>query len=412
MESAFGHFPIASDLPFVSEIKKGQFVTKNFILSSGGMLFRVLDRRIGLVIALIFASICLSVHPFLTSVPFYMLSMFVQGIVAAAIDVGANSWILNLWGENCNFYMQALHFCFGLGMSAAPFAIAPFMGLEPAPKNATSNATSVSTEYTLSLEATRSAKVTAKSLQTFQGVFVVASICILVSIAIQCVLFFVENRKLKRIRSKVAMGHHQVMSSMTKDEPVRPQPRRLNYVILIGALLLFVYVGMEVNSVSFVTEYVHFLGYDVETSANQSTILNTAFAIFRFTGIFLSRFLSADTMALIHLSMIAMSSLILLFLSQTSFLCMTIGVFLFGAGCSVIFPCVYSMIEERTPLSNMQVGLLFFSGSIASTIYPLIVPALLEAQPMLFVYNNVVSITIVIGLVLLLIKKAAPIHQT
>ena len=337
-----------------------------------------------------------------------MFSMFVQGFVGGAVDVAVNSWVLDLWGENCNTYMQGLHFSYGFGTAVAPFVLAPFLGLEPK-ANETTTATSLADNDSSSIESLRVDKITAKSLDTFRLVFIIEGCLMMLSVMIQLVLFFIENRKIRQIKCKALKdgNENQTMSicedsSCSERNRHSPNSRKL---LLIGAFILFFYVGMEVNSMNFVTEFVHYLDYDVQTATDQSTYMNSAFALFRFIGIFASRYFTTDKMALIHLSMIATSSLLLLFFSQVSLLWITIGVTMFGGGCSVIFPCVYSMIEERTQLSNVSVALLMFSGSLASIVYPLIVPLVLEAHPMLYVYNNVVSIAIVITLVFILLRQ-------
>ena len=360
------------------------------------------------------AAICLSTLPFLTSVPVFLTSMFVMGFISGSIDVAVNSWILDLWGDNCNTYMQALHASYGIGMFVAPFYTAQFLGLQPRSANQTD--TGGEHKFFIDLADSQVEISKGKSLESFRLVFALFSTAILLAASIQIVLYIVENRKMRQVMSKLNKDGDALKSLNSKNNnhtDLNPlssiTPREAKTVLILGSFILFVYVGMEVNSVNFVTQFIINLRPNedkiVEKAAYQSTILNGAFALFRILGIFVSRFLTSDSMVVIHLSMIVVSSVLLLFV-HFNFLVIPVSLFLFGAGCSTIFPCVYSMIEERSKLTNFQVGLLMFAGSIASVLYPLIVPHLLEKYPMIYVYNNVISISIVFLCVITLIMKA------
>lgn len=63
------------------------------------------------------------------------------------------------------------------------------------------------------------------------------------------------------------------------------------------------------------------------------------------------------------------------------------------------------MLEERTHLSNVVVGVLTAFGTLPSTIYPSVMPPILEKYPMAYVYNILVSMVIVfIGVIVIILK--------
>lgn len=380
-------------------------------------MFKVCDRRTILIFVLVVGSVVLGALPFIGNLYLFFFLMFLQGLVGGTIDVSVNAWVLDIWGEGCSTYMQALHCSYGIGMTVAPFYVTPFLGLIPARDD----------EKSLLVEPTHLTKEEyAEKLHSFELVFILSGVVIMIVAIIQTVLLLVENSKMKRVlekfekdqngnRMSLAVNNFNTFSQTS--QPIEAtttttsstQSLLTDYeqklVIGIGAFILFIYVGMEVNSLTFITEYLYYLGYDTQTGGNQASITNTSFAIGRFLGILFSFFLTSDRMIIINLSMIVTGSFILLFLSNVSLTWITIGLSLFGAGCSVIFPCLYSMIEERTKLTTFSVGLLMFAGSIASVIYPLIVPSILGAHPMIYAYNNVVSILLVVSAVIYLMRR-------
>lgn len=373
-----------------------------------GLLYKVVDRRIGFVLGMFSAATLVMTVPFLDSWIVFMVIMMALGLTAAIVDVAANSMILDLWGEECNSYMQGLYFSYGLGIALAPLCITPFMGLEPKVLSIESNSTELPvTEDTLAT--LRDAKVTVKPLLDFQLVFVLVGICGIIASLAECAMCWIENRKRKHILAKSST--EQVMSIEMDSPEVMKVPMetcedepKKKLAIFLGFLIVLFYVGMEVNSLNFVTEFVHFLGYNVETAAQQATIMSSSYAFFRFTGIFVSRFVVTDHMVLGHLSTIVVSALILLFLTQTSLAWISLAIFILGSGCSVIYPCIYSMIEERVHLSNAAVGILASAGCIPGMLYPLIIPSVMKMYPMVYVYNIMVSIVLVFICVALLIK--------
>lgn len=288
----------------------------------------------------IFSSVCMS-FPFLKSVPVFIVIMVVKGLSIGAMDVALNSWILDLWGQGCNTYMQALHFTFGLGIAIAPMIATPFMGLEPAKANSTESPVSStaspvsSTEMSIN-EAIRTDKPTAKPVEHFQLVFVVACIVGIISAVIQLVLIFVENSRIKNLKVEDEQTDEAEDNRLIKsDDSEQMASSTKKLALILGGIVITFYVGMEINSFRFVTAYVHFQGYDVPTSGEAAIYLNTSYAIARFIGIFVSRFMSTDLMAIIHLFMITTGALILAFLAKVSLTWITVALIFIGSGCSV-----------------------------------------------------------------------------
>ena len=371
-----------------------------------GLLFKVLDRRIGLIICMILCAGFNVAFPFFKSVAPFLVTLTLQHFFGAAIDVAANSWILDLWGEECNSYMQGLHFSFGMGIALAPTMAAPFVGLEP--KNVTISDTFVKIENNNSNN-DQIQKVTAKPLGHFQFIFVLVGITSLVTTIIMYTFYIIENRKRRKIISNVIENADQ--SDVKKELDATIHHQKKIFILVIGFFAVLFHVGVEINSLRFVTEFIHFLNYDVETAAKQSSILSISYALFRFLGIFVARFMATDTMILTHLSMAMLGGIILMFLTHISLIWISIGLFFFGAGCSVIFPSIYALVEERTHLSNFAVGLFTAAGLIPGIIYPSIMPAFMEKYPKVFVYNILVSGVLVITCVIILIKKVPKKNQ-
>ena len=370
-------------------------------------MFKLIDRRIGSIICLVLLSFTTMSYPFLSNAITFAIVMSFHSLLVIFLDIGSNSWVLDLWGEECNSYMQGLHFSFGIGIAVAPMFASPFMGLEP-PKLVNTTENPLLNETVIDSK-TQSAEIFAKPVELFTLIFIIGGIFSLGSALIQFILYFVENRKMKHFMansccSQIEQHCDNNNSKIVNDDSHEDQPKMNKLPLVLGYFIIFFYLSLESNSIKFVVEFVNFLGYQVDTSGYQATVLNSAYAIARFIGIFVSRFVVTDTMALCHLSLVLLSSLILLFLAQVSLTWITIGLLLLGTGCSIIFPAIYAMIEERIHLTTLAVGILTSSGLIPTILITLLVP-LMRKNPMLYVYNILFSVIIVIILVVILIKK-------
>ena len=359
------------------------------------------------MISLILGAASLMLYTFLTTVSLFMISMAIQGFILALLEFGVNSWVLQLWGEKCSTYMQALHLSGASGLFFGPFILGPFSGLEP--KSETTDNPMNETIKDDFIMTDRAVKVTAKPLIHFQLVFIMAGALMIVSALVQLILFVMENRLMRKsIQNQLIFAEE---NSQSQDQETRRSSENNNSnqnnsrtVFILGALTLLFYAAIEINSFNFVTTFVHFLNYDVETASHQAGIMTGAFALFRVFGIFVSRVLTTDKMVLIHLSSLIMATIILILFAQVSLIWVSIGLFTFGASCSVLFPSIYSMIEERIRLSNVAVSILMFCGYIASVIYPAIMPRFLKDHPLLFVYYSLISAIIVIIIVSIIIR--------
>lgn len=340
--------------------------------------------------------------------------MFILGLVDSAFDVAVNSLLLDLWGNDCNTYMQALHACYGIGQFLAPFCAAQFLGLQPRSANETAN--QVANKLFLHFGDPDVEINKYKSLTGFRLVFIFSSIAIVLSASCQIVLLIVENRKISRIISTAKEDKeqddddHVIESSavdthnnnINENEALKSHSQESTgdekMIFYLGFIILLVYVGLEINTFSFVIQFITYLHPKedkiVEKAAHQVTIMSGAFAFCRVIGIFVSRFLESEKMVIMHLSILSISSILLLF-SQIDYIFIPIGLFLLGVGCSAVFASIYSMIEQRCKLTKARIAINMFAGSISTLLFSAIVPNFLEKYPMIFVYNIVISVFIV-----------------
>ena len=65
--------------------------------------------------------------PHLRSLLMYFMAQGAVGFASAGIDVAGNVWLLEMWQEGSNPYMQGMHFSYALGSTISPLLCEPFL---------------------------------------------------------------------------------------------------------------------------------------------------------------------------------------------------------------------------------------------------------------------------------------------
>src|SRR2546421_7979598 len=65
--------------------------------------------------------------PFMKSIVSLLSLFFTMGIVMGFVDASVNMFIIHIWGKENPPFMQALHFCYGVGALVAPLIARPFL---------------------------------------------------------------------------------------------------------------------------------------------------------------------------------------------------------------------------------------------------------------------------------------------
>eukprot|EP00117_Sycon_ciliatum_P033743 scpid33312/ scgid0850/ Sodium-dependent glucose transporter 1 len=92
-----------------------------------GLLFDRFDANFLLAVSLCLSAVGTLIAPMWKKVVLLAMSTFVQGISMGFLDTGGNVLLLQIWGKDNGPYMQALHFCFGLGAMVSPLIAKPFI---------------------------------------------------------------------------------------------------------------------------------------------------------------------------------------------------------------------------------------------------------------------------------------------
>ncbi|KAI1285827.1 Major facilitator superfamily domain-containing protein 4A [Halotydeus destructor] len=357
-----------------------------------GKVYDHINRQIGLITGLAVITTTLVLVPLCKS--FWQL-MFVQLAVApagAAVEVAVNAWILELWKEESNPYMQTLHFVFSLGTAIAPFICEPFLS------NTASNTTSSTIETAVMTEtfAANGTNTNHNSDGFNESMpFFIAAAGLVVAVLAQLYLYIAVSYKQEDRSINTVTEDEEELVDPINSETMAYLPRSYFVMVVVWACLVISFEGgTELNSFTYFTTFAINTKLSISPSkaAIMSGTLNGSFTVSRFISIFLATRMKVVTMLYMNLTIINIGNLLIWFSVYTSFeLGLWIGVIFLGFGFSSSWPAVFAMVEQRINVTNVVCSILVSATVLLAVIDPLIEGRLIEKWPIVFAYINLGS---------------------
>ena len=323
-------------LPFLADhidVSLGQ-ISFLFTASSLGYLTgsagggRLYDRFKGHHLMLIALGLMILTSLLIPIIPvFYLLLvvMFLFGLGQGALDVGGNVNLLWVYQSRVGPYMNALHFCFGLGAFLAPIVMHHVMNL-------------------------------ASGAITWP--FWVLSILFLPSL----------------------FGLWRLKSPINPEKEVDPRSgARIDYrLVVLMMVLFFVYVGVETGFGGWIFTYATETGIANEAGASyMNSIFWGALTLGRLVSVLLAKRLipAAILIGNFSLSIVFLGLILIWPLNTTVVWVVSAGL---GFSLSSVFPTLLALGESRMKITGSVTGLFFLGSSLGGTLLPMVMGQIFE----------------------------------
>lgn len=377
------------------------------------------NRQVCFAISLIGLGLSVMVLPHLRSLVMYFMAQGAVGFASAGIDVAGNVWLLEMWQENSNPYMQGMHFSYALGSTISPLICEPFLSPDKIVNGTVVNGTSVhgtsfhgtsvhghgtgnNLDNLTIFDNTTIIPFTNISSDAFRSRIhipyaMVSSISFLASLLL--VIFYINSPYKDPLRT---LSHIKPSQSIEiTDESINLIPLRLprSYfvtIISLGALILCFYAGIELNTFTYLQAFAVNIDLHLtkSTGAFMTSVVSASYTVSRGLSIFLATKFKTTTLLYFNLTMIGIGNVIVLINCNTNESGIWIGLIVMGFGFSSVFPGIYAFLEERINVTNTVCGFFMFASSLATTINPIIEGKYIESYPLVFLYINIVSLII------------------
>ena len=345
----------------------------------GGYFGKDIDRHIYLFSAVLLSGLARLAIPLSRSLWDYTVIMILVGISNAGMDIGANSWLLNIWSHGLsNMYMQGMHFTWALGSAISPLVAEPFL-------SKTLNQTITVFNQTTKVNETSIKQVTTDSLILYP--FSLCAFLHLVSCIILIVLYCVSSSNERSMREE----EEELMEGENHYEDTDKSSPSKTFIILMAGAVIGLETGMEVNTFNYLTVFAVGHKYTKSTGAFLLSALTICFTISRGLSTIAASKVPIEWILCSSLTMISFATALLTFFADAGDAFFSIGFCLIGFGFGPFYAGTFSYLSQHMNISTSICGIFIFLSSLSVIVNDLTVGKLIVHH--LYVYNlfNVIS---------------------
>ncbi|XP_050409313.1 sodium-dependent glucose transporter 1A-like [Patella vulgata] len=378
-----------------------------------GILYDRFNKTLLLGLYVILMAITVASLPLCSPYGLMLVISWANAFFMGGMDTGGNAHLVSLWGEDEGRpYMQAIHFSFAFGGVISPLVTAPFLVPKPEDVSINSSLTNLTSngifnttllDYNITNDnSTLGNNITtiAEPIETkLIYAYIISGILTLLSaIPFMVIYCRYKSKKMKRNQPK-----------KQENSPARDLPWK--YYILAIVLLLVFYLTYCAVEDTFAAYLLTFMVMELKWTKAQGTQITSvywaAFAISRFSGIFIIRCLRPVVLLFICLASLMLCLIGFLLCSHYQ---IHIGIWIFavlvGLSMSVIFPTGFSWAHENLlQITGKITSFILIAASSGTMTNPIIMGYLMgEVSPMWYCYLLVGESVLCISIFFLLLS--------
>lgn len=344
------------------------------------------------------------------------------GLATTGIDIASYVWILEIYKENANPYLQAMGGFWAIGQTLAPLITRPFLSSDQTIINGNETIVTKHTKTSIQIPYNIIGILTAGV-----GFLVLLFSCFYNNQhtndniddnrpSISSSFSKSKEDHLKEYGSTSDRQKSSHSQSFTGDKrsikqensSLLPKSLPKGYyvaIVLLAALMMNFQVGLDLDFFNFLHTYAVQGPTKMDKSDASYLVSLTGFVQLasRFISIFISIYIKSGTIIATS-TIVTLFGVIILVLSGSTVSGLWAGAIILSIGFAPVGSSIYTYIEERTTVTNTIAGILSFSSTILSTTGPYIVGASLDTHPFIFIlYILICNISIIILFVLLLL---------
>ncbi|XP_078001354.1 major facilitator superfamily domain-containing protein 4A-like isoform X2 [Glandiceps talaboti] len=405
----------------------------------GGVLVDRLPADPILFISIITITITIAMLPFCHALWLLALTLAIMGIAMGIIDTTANVCLIKIYGPLVSPFLQALHFCYGIGAFISPIIAEPFLLNEDCTPLLHTNSSNVTsgpivrsiTEPTITEEPIIHPSSTMETLQEAQERTRVRYsfwIMSLIQLPIICMVFVmvIRNRCCREsivvssdADSKTEKEKYQDLDKSPNTTEIKTNTQKniekrccgsssskVITITILSALLLFIYDGLQAAYGGYVYTYSVKSVIDLSSTAGAylTSVYWGSFALGRLISIPISTKLSPSFMLLINI-IGCFASYGMELVLRHNHIAMFIGSATFGLFLSSVYPTVLALAERYIDVTGSVTSFIVVGAASGEMAFPVIVGRIfvLLGPVSFLIYGNVacfISLFVYIGIIL------------
>jgi len=365
--------------------------------TTGGIAFNYVNRQIASGLLLLLMGTGTILLPIVPSLLLFFVTAAIVGFGGAGYDTAQIVWIIEMWETKAAAYIQTQHFCFALGTLVSPLLMKSFLPMDTLETNdggitlqsdILTTAEGIGTNNTTLLY--QSETLDSDQSSQLYVPFLIGGIFTIIGGILLLLLYGIKKYE-KPSKSGVIANEDNNQTDPGKSKGCNC--RKL-ILILLSAVVLGAYSGMELCSFQFLPTFTHFI--DLKLSQQDGALvlsgLAAAFTVGRAIGIFIVLKIRPEILLLGNILLVITGNTLLLFFANSSLPILWGGAILLGIGFSTVFPSFYGYIEQHLKVSNVVGASMIVAGGLVSSLYPIIIGSFIEKNPFILMYTNYFSL--------------------
>ncbi|KAI1278392.1 Major facilitator superfamily domain-containing protein 4A [Halotydeus destructor] len=357
--------------------------------------------------------------PFSRNITMFLVAVGVLGSSYGGIETAMGSWIIDLWKEKSNSYLQLMYLLGSVGNMLCPFISAPFLADEVQQSSLPDDILIRNEEILMDGNVTDivvTVKMAAKPTSLLEIPYGACTAVLLGSVFVQIILYIKYRKisviedleddiKVKDIEKTDSSRRFSVYQGQGPADAESTQSRSYYWtVIVIGSLLFCFFVCVIDNTRNYLVAFVIHCPLKIPktTGSLMLSAFTVSFTLTRLASVFIAAKIKASHMLITSFLLIAAGNVIILLSATNWSPGLWIGFVIIGAGCASCIGSLYAIIDERILVDSSVCGILMGASSFMTMISPIINGEVLETFPFIYVIINLSSISLCILLFFLL----------
>ncbi|XP_070557583.1 major facilitator superfamily domain-containing protein 4A-like isoform X2 [Ptychodera flava] len=397
----------------------------------GGVLVERLQADLILLVAISTIAITIAMLPFCHALWLLGIVLAIMGIAMGTIDTTANVCLIKIYGPLVSPFLQALHFCYGIGAFISPIIAEPFLLNEDCTPLIHPNVTNTSgndviiraitepsaTEKPVTMETLEEAQERTRVRFAFwiMAFIQIPIICMVLALMIRKRCFSDSMDGQKKEKDKYQDIDKVTEATEIKTNTMKHEERRccgsssskIIALTSLSALMLFIYDGLQAAYGGYV--YTYSVKSVIDLSSTEGAYLTSvywgSFALGRLLSIPISTKLSPSFMLFINIVGCFASYGVELILRHNH-IAMYVGSATFGLFLSSVYPTVLALTEQFIDVTGSVTSAIVVGAATGEMIFPVVVGRIfVHVGPVSFlVFGNVacfVSVFVYLAICLL-----------
>lgn len=401
-------------IAYIVTARAGGFAVGSFFT---GIFYEKLNVPLTLGVCTALTSFLVAFIPYWRTLYSLISAFIVMGIIMGFGDANINVFLIHIWGKENPPFMQALHFCYGLGALLAPLIIEPFLlpsreegllqtSLDFLEISFSSPLSNVSSSDSLNGNVTHlvisPTKFTPDDVQLIYPYFMIAGYFVVVS------SIFLTLWKLSPETpahpSRIASSNNEVSkvdsintdkSVIAREEHEQHEKQQRKYRLLVIAvitLFMHLYCGIENTFGSFISPYAVEcdLHLTQQTGALMSSVFWISFTFFRLFAVFYIQFVGNEKNITFNILLTIVSNIIMVPFGNNSEWALWTGSVIMGLGLSSISASVLGYLEDYFQVTSKIAASFMIASCFGHLTIPAILSPFLETYPQLFLWISAI----------------------